>query len=295
MKLSEAITRFESYLQAEDRSPHTINSYIGDLRLLAAWLDDDPGIGDIKPDCLVAFVASDRVRLKADGRKKAPGSVNKVRASLRSFFRHLVDMGHLSTSPARVLRLRPADNALPAVLAQGEQERLLKTVAAGEKAPDRRDRVMAELLLGTGIRLASLVDLDISDVRLDEGRMVIQAKGGRQQKVFLRTDLRVLLREHIEGLAAQGIRSGPLFRSSRGTRISRRQVQVRLKGWVEAAGIEKPITVHSMRHSFGSRLYAKTKDLRLVQQALGHRSVTTAQIYTHLVDGALEAAIEGLG
>jgi len=234
------------------------------------------------------------VQLKRDGTAKAPGSVNKVRASLRSFFGWLVETGELEQSPARALKLRRADPAPPVLLTSAEQKRLLKTIRARKGATAARDRLIIELLLGTGIRLSSLVGLDVEDLRLDDKRMIITAKGGRREAVFVKSDLRRLLRGHVRGLQRQGEDAGPLIRSGRGTRISGRQVQVRLRYWLDEAGIDKAVSPHSLRHSFGTALYAKTRDLRLVQRALGHRHVTTTQIYVSLCDLALEEAVEGV-
>ena len=155
----------------------------------------------------------------------------------------------------------------------------------------RRDHVIFSVFLGTGIRIAALVGLDSGDVDISTRRMTITGKGGRREPVILSTRIAELLRRHINGLASDG----PVFRSNRGTRISTRQVQFRLEHWLDAAGIEKAVTVHSLRHTFGARLYAHTKDLRLVQRALHHRQVTTTEIYTRVGDGRLAAAIEAVG
>lgn len=298
MQLSDAIDRFETSLQAAGRSPHTIGSYLSDVRRLESWIADADGggrpLGSIDVEQLEAFVASDRVLLKADGTPKAPGSVNKLRASLRAFFTWLVDAGCLTVNPARTLRLRPATSAPPEILTPAEQRLLLETIRARKGAIAERDRVVFEVFLGTGIRLSSLVTLDVEDIRLDDKRMLVTVKGGRREAVFIKSELRRLLRGHIRRLRRAGDDTGPLFRSTRGTRICTRQVQGRLGYWLGEAGIGKAVTIHGLRHTFGSRLYARTRDLRLVQRALGHRHVTTTQIYVQLADDVLEDALEGM-
>lgn len=288
MKLSEALTRFETQLRADGRPPHTINSYLRTLRKLADWLGD-LNVEDVTPDHLARFMVSDVVVLASDGQPKAPISLNHDKSALRALFRYLVETGVLSMSPTRALRSARTGSPLPEVLTPEEAQRLLEIVAADESALARRDHVLFSLLLGTGIRVGSAVRLDVRDVRLEQRRLLIVAKGGRRESVILNKRLVELVRGHLEGLGG-----GPLFRSRSGARLSVRQIQFRLQGWLDRAGITRPITVHSMRHTFGTRLYATTRDLRLVQRALHHRQVTTAEVYAHLADERLVEALEAM-
>ena len=298
MKLSEARTRFETSLRANGRSPHTVASYTTDVALFERWLADgdraDALVDAVTSDHVAAFIASDAVQLKLDGGSRAAGSVNKVRASLRAFFRWLVDTGAISSNPTSSLASSRRSAAPPELLTAAEQKRVFKTIRERRGELAARDRLIIELFLGTGIRLSSLVGLDVEDVRLDDKRLFITAKGGHRERVFLKSGLRRLLRIHLRGLERRGAGAGALFRSSRGTRMSARQVQTRLIYWLGEAGIEKAISPHSLRHTFGTRLYARTRDLRLVQRALGHRHVTTTQVYVQLADDVLEDAIEAM-
>jgi integrase/recombinase XerC len=158
-----------------------------------------------------------------------------------------------------------------------------------------RDRVVIELFLGTGIRLQELVDLDIDDVDLDAKHLHVRAKGDVPQVKFLKSKLRSLLRSYLKERRRQGDgERRAMFLSNRGTRLSERQVARRLERWLKAAGIEKQLTPHGLRHTFATHLYSRTGDILVVQRALGHRDLSTTQIYTHLVDGMLEDAIERL-
>ena len=159
-----------------------------------------------------------------------------------------------------------------------------------------RDRLIIELFLGTGIRLQELVDLDLDDVDLDAKHLRVRhAKGNVPQLKFLKTDLRSLLRSYLAERRRQGTgECSALFLSNRETRLSPRQVARRLEHWLEAAGIGKHIGPHALRHTFATHLYSKTGDILVVQRALGHRDLSTTQVYTHLVDGVLEEAIERL-
>jgi integrase/recombinase XerC len=154
---------------------------------------------------------------------------------------------------------------------------------------------MIELFLGTGIRLQELVYLDIDDVDLDAKHLHVLAKGSVPQVKFLKSALRSLLRGYLIGRRCLGDgECRALFLSNRGTRISPGQVANRVKHWLLKTGIRKDLGPHGLRHTFATHLYAATSDLLVVKRALGHRDISTTEIYTHLVDGALEEALERL-
>ncbi len=151
---------------------------------------------------------------------------------------------------------------------------------------------MVSLLLGTGIRLNSLVNLNVGEVDLGSGTMRVNGKGNVEQRVFLNGALKRLLKNY---LAPRADTTDSLFLSLRGRRIGARQVELRLAHWLERAGITCRCSVHTLRHTFATRLYEKTKNLRLVQRALGHRRVTTTEIYAQFADADLKCAIRKFG
>jgi len=136
--------------------------------------------------------------------------------------------------------------------------------------------------------------VDVDDVDLDAKHLRIRAKGDVPQVKFLKSNLRSLLRRYLAERRRQGTADPALFLSNRRTRISARQVANRIKFWLDKAGIDKDIGPHGLRHTFATHLYAATSDLLVVKRALGHRDISTTEIYTHLVDGALEEALERL-
>lgn len=285
MKLSTAIARFDTQLRADGRSQRTRQAYLRDLQKLWVWLGKDVLVTAIAPDSLACFLAD------GDGRQAAL-TVNRTKTALRVFFRYLTDAGHVSDNPARLIRSTPTDRRVPGYLSADEARRLLDAIPCSDGPIAGRDHVMFSLFLGTGIRLGSLVALDVGHLNLAERTIAITAKGGREDTVFLNPQLCRLLARHINGNSAGDTAS--LFRSRHGSRLCARQVQLRLKHWAKAAGITKPISVHCLRHTFGTKLYSLTGDLRLVQRALGHRHISTTEIYARVEDKALRRALEGL-
>jgi len=286
MKLSIAIKRFDTQLRADGKSERTRQAYLRDLRKLEAWLKRDAEVSTIAPDTLARFLAD------GNGEGRSALTVNRTKTALRVFFRFLTDAGDLSENPARLIRSTPTDRRVPTYLSIDEARRLLDAVTNSDSALAKRDHAMFSLFLGTGIRLGSLVALNVGDVNLTEGTVTIKAKGGREETVFLNARLCKLLARYIKAVtAADGT---PLFRSRNGDRLGARQVQLRLRHWLEVAGITKPLSVHCLRHSFATRLYAMSGDLRLVQRALGHKHITTTEIYARVENKALRKALENL-
>jgi integrase/recombinase XerC len=240
-------------------------------------------------------VASPAVQLLADGSPRADLTVNRLKAALRSFGGWLVDTGLQSANLAGGLDIRRTTRRSPSYLSDAERKRMSREVASRKGAAAERDRVMLEVLLGTGIRLAELVGLDTTDVDLEGKRLTIHAKGGHAETRFLNTDLRTLLRKYLRRRAESPADSPALFLSNRDTRISARQVQARFEEWLRWAGVDRAdLSVHSLRHTFGTRLYRKTHDLVLVGKAMGHRTIEATRVYVHDDAEALEEALETL-
>ena len=286
MKLSTAITHFDTQLRADGKSERTRQAYLRDLAKLRCWLKSDVELSTITLDTLARFLAD------GNGEIGSALTVNRTKTALRVFFRFLGDAGYLSENPARLIRSTPTDRRVPSYLSIDEASRLLDTITNSDSALPKRDHAMFSLLLGTGIRLGSLVALNVGDVNLAEGTLTIKAKGGREETVFLNARLCKLLARYI---SVDGTGDDtPLFRSRNGDRLGARQVQLRLKHWLKAAGITKPLSVHCLRHISATRLYSLSGDLHLVQRALGHRHITTTEIYVKVEDKALRKALANM-
>ena len=296
--LAQHIDAFTVRLEAQARSKHTISAYRRDLLLVARTvetLQPDTLLADITPGLLDETLAAPAITHTAGNGERSAASVHRLKAALKAFFAWATESELLAQNPARYVRLKRLPRKPPTFLTQAEKRRLLKELKGHATPQDRRDRVMIEVLLGTGIRLGELVGLDIDDVDLDAKHLRVRAKGNVHQVKFLKTDLRLLLRGYLSNRRhAAPAACQALFLSNREERISPRQVAHRLGHWLAKSGITKSLSPHGLRHTFATHLYGATSDLLVVQRALGHRDISTTQIYTHLIDGRLEEALERL-
>lgn len=296
--VQQAIDGFAVRLRAQGRSEQTVSAYLRDLALFASALNRlYPGIdlSDITPGIIDAVLADPAIAFSPEGLPKADATMHRMKAALRSFFSWVHETGLTLDNPARSVATRRLSRKPPEFLSESEKRRLLKELHDRTSPLARRDRVIFEMFLGTGVRLSELVSLDIDDVDLDGKHIRITGKGGVPQVKFLKTSLRTLLREYLKERKRNTTGDcRALFASSRGTRLCARQVAQRLKAWLDKVGIEKHISPHGLRHTFATHLYASTSDLLVVKRALGHRNISTTEIYTHLVDQTLEDALERL-
>jgi len=297
LDLAGATEAFCARLSAEGRSPATIAAYRRDLALLARVAEKlAPGIicREITPGLLDQVFSSEAVADSERGPRSA-ASLHRMKAAVRSFFAWAAETGVVGDNPARSIRMHRLPRKLPVFLTTAEKKRLLKELKGRTDFSTLRDRAMIEVLLGTGIRLGELAALDMDDIDLDAKHLRVRAKGNVPQVKFIKTDLRTLLRRYLAERRRHGRpEMEALFLSNRDSRLCQRQIANRLAHWLLKAGIEKELTPHGMRHTFATHLYGATNDLLVVQRALGHRDVSTTQIYTHLVDGQLEEALERL-
>jgi len=292
--LERAIDDFAVRLRAQGRSELTVSAYMRDLRCIARALPNSD-IRDITPPMIDSALTDPSVACSESGSPKSTATMYRLKATLRAFFAWTTESGLVESNPARSITSKRLSRKPPKFLTEHEKRRLLKEVRDRTSPLARRDRVIFELFLGTGIRIAELVNLDIDDVDLDGKHIYITGKGGIPQAKFLKSSLRTLLRSYLkERRRLTGSDVTALFVSSRGTRLCCRQIAQRLAYWLGKTGIQKNVTPHGLRHTFATHLYADTSDLRLVKEALGHLYIGSTEVYTHLVNNTLEDAIERL-
>ena len=273
MRIGTAIDDYLDSLAAEGRAPGTLDAYRRDLGRLVAYLGPDFDVASTTPRHLLAFAHSPGLLLRPDGLPRHQGSINRVRTAVRGLFGFLVRSWVLGADPSQVLRVKATRPARPELLSAQDEARLLAAMEADGSWAARRDRLVLRVLLATGLRLSSLLALDLADLDVEQGRFHVQLKGGRRGVVALQPGLGRERQAWARG------RPGPLFRSAQGQRLSARQVQLRRAGWVQTAGLGGTVTPHGLRHTFGTRRYRQTLALRRVQVALGHRSVLTTERY----------------
>lgn len=294
----EAVSLFAIHQQNIGRSQRTIYCYSYYLDDLARGIGEDTEVTTSSyRDAITIVLTSTR-----SGTQRSETTKNLAFAVLRSFGWWLVDRGILTENPATSLKIKKPPRRSPGTLTDPECKRLLKELAARKGEAAARDLVILRLFLGTGIRVSELAGLNLGSIDLEARHVTIRAKGGRTETRFLNTDLRTALLAYLAERKSGGAFSDranedeqALFLSRIGRRISVAQIQGRFHEWLRLANITRPgLTVHSLRHTFGSRLYRRTKDLVLVGKAMGHRTVEATRIYVHEDTDALESAIETL-
>ncbi|MBX6349907.1 MAG: site-specific tyrosine recombinase XerD [Clostridia bacterium] len=217
---------------------------------------------------------------------RAPATVARRMAALRSFYRYLVHAGWRPDDPTSELAGPSRPRRLPRVLSVAEVEKLLGQPKA-ETAAGLRDRAMLELVYAAGLRVSELVGLDCQDLRAEIGCVRVLGKGARERIVPVGSHALGALADYLahgRPALARDPRETALFLNHRGRRLTRQGFWKVLKRYAREAGIARPITPHVFRHSFATHLLENGADLRAVQEMLGHADVSTTQIYTHVSD-----------
>ncbi len=288
MTLRTALARLLVQMEADGKSPLTVAVYRTELARFVAWAKPGTDARRIRPDTLARYFAGVSPMVTAAGAPRSPRTVNRAKAAIRLLFRYLADTGAIPRDPSRVLKNARTDRPIPTVLSEAEARAFAKALA--ERAVDargKRDQVLFTLLLRSGMRLGAALALDVAYLDLRQGTARSRGKHAREQLVYLPPDVVKLLRRHVR---EAGVTEGAIFRGARG-RLSPRQAQYRFRQAVAAAGIKRAVTVHSLRHTFATRLRERTGDLRLVQAALGHRQIATTEVYAAVTGQDLRRAI----
>ena len=280
------VDAFLTHLSAERRlSPHTVEAYGHDLRLLGAFAaGQGRSLDGLDRAAVEAFVR----QLMGEGR--APRSVARVVASIRTFYRYLVVNGGLAASPADDVRPPRSIRTLPSFLTTAEVDAL---VAAPDVASPRglRDRAMIELLYATGLRVSELVALRPADVNLEEGFLTTVGKGRKERIVPIGDEATAWVGRYLREArpVLVGRRSSTrLFVNARGgTGLTRVGFWKVLRGYGIGLGLSRRLSPHVLRHSFATHLLERGADLRAIQMMLGHADLSTTQIYTHVLDARL--------
>lgn len=286
--MEKKIEDFVQYLIVErGLSESTGKGYAGDLKGLSLFLEE-AGLtswNQVESDTLSAYIH----RLNADGNK--PATISRKLAATRMFFRYLKKEKIISEDPGVFLDTPKAQMLLPKVLSQSEMGRVLGSLEQAKDLTDLRDLAIMELLYASGLRVSELTGLELNDVNLELHYLRCLGKGNKERIVPIGSKAIEALRNYLTAvrpLWLKSTRERAVFISKQGKPLSRQWVWRIIKDRARKAGIEKPVSPHTFRHSFATHLLVGGADLRSVQELLGHSDVSTTQVYTHLTDQRLK-------
>ncbi len=279
--MEEQLQRYMTHLRVEkEASPYTLRNYSHEI---AEFLDFLKGerVGswdDVDRQVLRRYL----LWLRKEGYVEA--SMARKLSELRSFCRYLVQEGVLESNPIEVVSSPKLPKRLPRYLKMDEIEALLN--APDVSTPQgQRNKAILELLYGAGIRLSELVNLNLNDLNLSMGQMLVWGKGGKERVALLGEPairaLRMYINDGREELAANKT-TDALFLNRFGGRLSRRSIGLILDKYSKLAGLWKKVTPHLLRHTFATHMLEGGAGLRVVQELLGHAQPTTTEIYTHV-------------
>jgi integrase/recombinase XerC len=283
--MDDTIQAYLHHLRVERRgSAHTVRSYEHDFGLYIRFLREvfgeaaDPASAD--PARLRRYSAW------LAGQGFSPSTVARRLACLRSYFRFLRRTGVLASDPAAGLRNPKQPRRLPRLLRVDEIIRLLDAIP-GDTPPSVRDRAMLETLYGAGLRVSELVGLNVDDLDLDQELAKVRGKGRRERMCPIGEMAAHWLKRYLPLRKPEAAYEKAIFLNQRGSRLTSRSVGRLLEAHLLRCGLVSAASPHTLRHSFATHLLDRGADLRSVQELLGHRKLTSTQIYTHVTQERL--------
>ena len=286
MTMEEQLELYITHLDVEkDASPYTLRNYSHEIRQFLDFLKDE-GIDtwdDVDRQVLRRYI----LWLRKEGYVEA--SMARKLSELRSFCRYLLQEGFLDSNPIDVVSSPKVPKRLPRYLKPDEVEALLNAPDVS-KPLGQRDKAILELLYAAGIRLSELVSLNLGNLNLEAGQMLVWGKGGKERVVLLGDPAVGALRAYISdgrGKLASQKTTSALFLNRFGGRLSRRSIGLILDKYSKLAGLWKKVTPHLLRHTFATHMLEGGAGLRVVQELLGHAQPTTTEIYTHVTASRL--------
>ena len=283
MTWSEAIENYANYLRFEkNASENTIEAYVSDLQKLQDFAEQN--LMNITP-ITISYEYLQEFLYQVSKINYSERTQARWISSIKGFFSFLLEDELREDNPSALLETPKLGLYLPDTLSLEEIEKL---ISATDENTDlaKRNRCMIEVLYGCGLRVSELTELQISNINFKENYLKIQGKGDKVRFVPLADYTADFIKNYINNIRSkQKINpkhSDILFLNSRGAQISRQMVFLIIKEIVRKAGIQKNISPHTFRHSFATHLLQNGADLRFIQEMLGHSSITTTEIYTHL-------------
>jgi integrase/recombinase XerC len=279
--MQEVFNKYINYLEAERNvSPYTVRNYTTDLLHFFQFLKNK-GVDSLKE--VDKHILRDYLSyVMEQGFVKA--SIARKLSAIRSFYRYLLREEIISTNPVATASSPKLDKRLPSFLTIDEVERLLEAPDSS-KPQGQRDRALMELLYASGLRVSELVSLNLEQINLDSCEIRVWGKGSKERMVLMGKPAARALSDYLSQGRPRLLgkkRSSALFLNPDGGRLSERRVQRILGKYANIAGIDRRVHPHMLRHTFATHLLDGGADLRVVQELLGHASLSSTQIYTHV-------------
>ena len=292
--LQRYLDEFLSYVQYErGLAQNTVDAYRRDLEVWRRYLKERGHA----PTKITSRQVTDYLGRLRDGKAPAaapysPASVARMLVAVRSFYRFLVREGYMEVDPTAKVGTPKPPRALPKAIPLEEVEGLLELPQ--NTLLGRRDRAILETLYGAGLRISELVGLDVDDIDLDEGSILVRSgKGSKARRVPVGRAARAAVGDYLAATRPELVRKakrsagGALLLNARGTRLSRQGCWKILKEYALTAGLDEKVSPHTLRHSFATHMLDAGADIRVVQEFLGHANLTTTQVYTLVSDQRL--------
>ncbi len=261
---------------------NTIIAYLYDIGLLNSFFADfhkGKSITKIKIVDLKEFIDF------INDLDMGPYTQARIISSIKAFFKYLIIENIITDNPSEMLELPKLGRKLPDVMTEEEVKKIIDSIDLSQNQGER-DRAIIETLYGCGLRVSELINLKISNLHFKEQVIMVTGKGNKQRLVPVseptKKQITTYLTQVRPSIPVSGMDSNILFLSRRGNKLSRQMIFYIVKKQVKAAEVNKNISPHSFRHSFATHLVQNGADLRVVQELLGHVSIITTEIYTHL-------------
>lgn len=283
MNWSEKINDFSNFLKFEKNfSNNTLDAYIRDIKKLETFANND--LNGISPQ-EISYELLQEYIYQLSKNKISERSQARSISSIKAFFKFLVEEDYREDNPSSLLEGPKLGLYLPDTLSEEDINKIINCIDTNTDI-GKRNQCILEVLYGCGLRVSELVDLKISNINFKENYIIVEGKGEKMRLVPLAESTAELIQDYMTTVRAKSKivkkYEDYLFLNSRGTTMSRVIVFLIIKEITQKAGINKNISPHTFRHSFATHLLQNGADLRFIQEMLGHSSITTTQIYTHL-------------
>ena len=292
MNWKNSIQDYGIYLKIErGLSQHTVKNYSMDVMALMDFIKLK-GIAESPKNCSKETVL---LFIYEESKFQSPHTQSRRISGLKSFFNFLIFEGYRKTAPTDLLESPKLGRKLPETLNISEIETIIASVDLGN-ALGHRNRAIIETLYGSGLRVSELVELSLSNIFFKEDLIRVTGKGDKQRLVPLGNYSKKYIKIYIEGIRNQmkvaKEDSDILFLNRNGNKLTRAMIFTIVKKQAQKAGIDKNISPHTFRHSFATHLHENGADLRTIQLMMGHESITTTEVYTHLNNKHLKQVMQ---